>query len=161
LLDGAGALTEVLGGTSEQVDNAAEIGMEHTLGLTCDPVGGLVQVPCVERNATVSREGYQRLPDGIEGLRQALRLARQSDQDHARDWRRHEDQIQRDRPRRPRDQCYRNACECDRVLVAVIAHHPARPVHQERVHGDVASPRDVMPGHPENLVGVELLSRQR
>src|SRR5437867_2623285 len=79
LLDGAGALTEVLGGTSEQVDNAAEIGMEHTLGLTCDPVGGLVQVPCVERNATVSREGYQRLPDGIEGLRQALRLARQSD----------------------------------------------------------------------------------
>ena len=51
LLDGAGALTEVLGGTSEQVDNAAEIGMEHTLGLTCDPVGGLVQVPCIERNA--------------------------------------------------------------------------------------------------------------
>ncbi|MFB4202459.1 L-serine dehydratase 1 [wastewater metagenome] len=47
----AGALAEVLGGTPEQVENAAEIGMEHNLGLTCDPVGGLVQVPCIERNA--------------------------------------------------------------------------------------------------------------
>jgi L-serine dehydratase len=47
----AGALTEVMGGTPQQVENAAEIGMEHNLGLTCDPVGGLVQVPCIERNA--------------------------------------------------------------------------------------------------------------
>lgn len=47
----AGALAEVLGGTPEQVENAAEIGMEHNLGLTCDPIGGLVQVPCIERNA--------------------------------------------------------------------------------------------------------------
>ena len=50
----AGALTEVLGGTPAQVENAAEIGMEHNLGLTCDPVGGLVQVPCIERNAMAS-----------------------------------------------------------------------------------------------------------
>ncbi len=47
----AGALAEVLGGTPQQVENAAEIGMEHNLGLTCDPIGGLVQVPCIERNA--------------------------------------------------------------------------------------------------------------
>jgi len=47
----AGALCAVLGGTVEQVENAAEIGMEHHLGLTCDPVGGLVQIPCIERNA--------------------------------------------------------------------------------------------------------------
>jgi len=47
----AGALAEVMGGTPEQVENAAEIGMEHNLGLTCDPIGGLVQVPCIERNA--------------------------------------------------------------------------------------------------------------
>jgi len=47
----AGALAEVLGGTPRQVENAAEIGMEHNLGLTCDPVGGLVQIPCIERNA--------------------------------------------------------------------------------------------------------------
>ncbi|WP_018655814.1 L-serine ammonia-lyase [Actinomadura flavalba] len=46
----AAGLTEVLGGTPEQVENAAEIGIEHNLGLTCDPVGGLVQVPCIERN---------------------------------------------------------------------------------------------------------------
>jgi L-serine dehydratase len=46
----AGALAEVLGGTPEQVENAAEIGIEHNLGLTCDPVGGLVQIPCIERN---------------------------------------------------------------------------------------------------------------
>jgi L-serine dehydratase len=47
----AAGLTEVLGGTPEQVENAAEIGIEHNLGLTCDPIGGLVQIPCIERNA--------------------------------------------------------------------------------------------------------------
>jgi len=47
----AAGLAAVMGGTPEQVENAAEIGMEHNLGLTCDPVGGLVQVPCIERNA--------------------------------------------------------------------------------------------------------------
>ena len=46
----AGALCAVLGGNNQQIENAAEIGMEHNLGLTCDPVGGLVQVPCIERN---------------------------------------------------------------------------------------------------------------
>ncbi|MCP5100763.1 MAG: L-serine ammonia-lyase, partial [Chloroflexi bacterium] len=47
----AAALAEARGGTPQQVENAAEIGMEHNLGLTCDPVGGLVQIPCIERNA--------------------------------------------------------------------------------------------------------------
>ena len=50
----AGALVEYLGGTHHQVENAAEIGMEHNLGLTCDPIGGLVQIPCIERNAMAS-----------------------------------------------------------------------------------------------------------
>jgi L-serine dehydratase len=50
----AAGLTEVLGGTPAQVENAAEIAMEHHLGLTCDPIGGLVQVPCIERNAMAS-----------------------------------------------------------------------------------------------------------
>ncbi|MDQ7732102.1 L-serine ammonia-lyase [Halomonas sp. SpR1] len=50
----AAGLAEVLGGTPGQVENAAEIGLEHNLGLTCDPVGGLVQVPCIERNAIAS-----------------------------------------------------------------------------------------------------------
>ena len=62
----AGALAEVLGGTPEQVENAAEIGMEHNLGLTCDPVGGLVQVPCIERNAIASVKA-------INAARMALR----------------------------------------------------------------------------------------
>ena len=50
----AAGLAELLGGTPEQVENAAEIGIEHNLGLTCDPVGGLVQIPCIERNAVGS-----------------------------------------------------------------------------------------------------------
>ncbi|HEX9585020.1 MAG TPA: L-serine ammonia-lyase [Gammaproteobacteria bacterium] len=62
----AGALTEVLGGSPEQVENAAEIGMEHNLGLTCDPVGGLVQVPCIERNAIAAVKA-------INAARMALR----------------------------------------------------------------------------------------
>lgn len=47
----AGGLCAAMGGTPEQVEHAAEIGMEHNLGLTCDPVGGMVQIPCIERNA--------------------------------------------------------------------------------------------------------------
>ena len=56
----------VTGGTPEQVENAAEIGMEHNLGLTCDPVGGLVQVPCIERNAMAAVKA-------INAARMALR----------------------------------------------------------------------------------------
>ncbi|MBI3144898.1 MAG: L-serine ammonia-lyase, iron-sulfur-dependent, subunit alpha, partial [Pseudogulbenkiania sp.] len=62
----AGGLAEVMGGTPEQVENAAEIAMEHNLGLTCDPVGGLVQVPCIERNAMASVKA-------INAVRMALR----------------------------------------------------------------------------------------
>jgi len=47
----AAGLAAIMGCTNEQIENAAEIGMEHNLGLTCDPVGGLVQIPCIERNA--------------------------------------------------------------------------------------------------------------
>ncbi|WP_308809635.1 L-serine ammonia-lyase [Archangium lansingense] len=67
----AAALTEVMGGTPEQVENAAEIGMEHNLGLTCDPIGGLVQVPCIERNAMGSIKAIN-----------AARLALQGDGKH-------------------------------------------------------------------------------
>jgi L-serine dehydratase len=62
----AGALAAVMGGTPEQAENAAEIGMEHHLGLTCDPVGGLVQIPCIERNAIASVKA-------INAARMALR----------------------------------------------------------------------------------------
>ncbi len=52
----AAGLAEILGGTPAQVENAAEIAMEHHLGLTCDPIGGLVQVPCIERNAIAAAQ---------------------------------------------------------------------------------------------------------
>ena len=81
------ACAEVLGGTPEQVENAAEIGIEHNLGLTCDPVGGLVQIPCIERNAVGVGQGHHRRPAGAARRRQPPRLARQGDQDHAGDRR--------------------------------------------------------------------------
>ncbi len=62
----AGGLAEVLGGSPEQVENAAEIGMEHNLGLTCDPVGGLVQIPCIERNGMAAAKA-------VTAARMALR----------------------------------------------------------------------------------------
>jgi len=67
----AGALCAVLGGTPAQVENAAEIGIEHNLGLTCDPVGGLVQVPCIERNAIAAMKAIN-----------AARLALRGDGEH-------------------------------------------------------------------------------
>src|SRR4249919_2175812 len=67
----AAGLCAVLGGTPEQVENAAEIGIEHNLGLTCDPVGGLVQIPCIERNAIASVKAVN-----------AARLALQGDGEH-------------------------------------------------------------------------------
>jgi L-serine dehydratase len=62
----AAGLAEVMGGTPQQVENAAEIAMEHNLGLTCDPIGGLVQIPCIERNAIASVKA-------INAARMALR----------------------------------------------------------------------------------------
>ncbi|RCW46243.1 L-serine dehydratase [Halopolyspora algeriensis] len=62
----AAGLAEVLGGTPQQVENAAEIAMEHNLGLTCDPIGGLVQIPCIERNAVAAVQA-------ITAARMALR----------------------------------------------------------------------------------------
>ncbi|WP_339761257.1 L-serine ammonia-lyase, partial [Neisseria gonorrhoeae] len=55
----AGAYAEVIGGTPKQVENAAEMAMEHHLGLTCDPVGGLVQIPCIERNGIAAEKALK------------------------------------------------------------------------------------------------------
>jgi L-serine dehydratase len=67
----AGGLVAALGGTNEQVEYAAEIGMEHSLGMTCDPIGGLVQIPCIERNAV-----------GAVRAIHAARMAMQEDEEH-------------------------------------------------------------------------------
>lgn len=63
----AAGLCEVLGGTPQQVENAAEIGLEHNLGLTCDPVGGLVQVPCIERNAIAAMKAINATQMSLRG----------------------------------------------------------------------------------------------
>ena len=55
----AGAYAAVIGGTLEQIENAAEIAMEHHLGMTCDPVGGLVQIPCIERNGVAAEQAIK------------------------------------------------------------------------------------------------------
>jgi L-serine dehydratase len=78
----------VLGGTSEQVENAAEIGIEHNLGLTCDPVGGLVQIPCIERNAIAAVKAINAARMAIYGtgrhavsLDNAIRTMRETGRD--------------------------------------------------------------------------------
>ena len=63
----AGALAQIMGGSLDQVENAAEIGMEHNLGLTCDPIGGFVQIPCIERNAMASIKAVNAARMAING----------------------------------------------------------------------------------------------
>jgi L-serine dehydratase len=84
----AGGLAEVIGGNPLQVENAAEVGIEHNLGLTCDPIGGLVQIPCIERNAIASIKAINaaRLAlngDGIHkvSLDKAIRTMRDTGRD--------------------------------------------------------------------------------
>jgi L-serine dehydratase len=84
----AAGLAAALGGTNAQVENAAEIGLEHNLGLTCDPVGGLVQVPCIERNAIASVKAINAARLALHGdgrhlvsLDQAVATMRQTGRD--------------------------------------------------------------------------------
>ncbi len=84
----AAGLAEILGATPEQVENAAEIGLEHNLGLTCDPVGGLVQVPCIERNAIAAVKSINAAQMAMRGdgehlisLDQAIRTMRDTGAD--------------------------------------------------------------------------------
>jgi L-serine dehydratase len=84
----AGGLVAALNGSNERVENAAEIGMEHNLGLTCDPVGGLVQIPCIERNAMGSWKAINAARLAIRGdgehrvsLDQVINTMRQTGRD--------------------------------------------------------------------------------
>ena len=96
----AAGLCAVMGGTPEQVENAAEIALEHHLGMTCDPVGGLVQVPCIERNALGAVKAVTAASLAIKGdgkhfvpLDAAIETMRQTGM-------RHEREIQGNQPRR-------------------------------------------------------------
>ena len=84
----AAGLCEVIGGTVQQVENAAEIGIEHNLGLTCDPVRGLVQIPCIERNAVAANTAINAVRIAMLGngshivtLDQAIRTMEQTGED--------------------------------------------------------------------------------
>ncbi len=103
----AAGLCAALGGTNAQVENAAEIGMEHHLGMTCDPIGGLVQIPCIERNAfgavkAITAASLALRGDGTHkvSLDHVIGTMRQ----HRR---RHERQVQGDQPGWPRGEFYR------------------------------------------------------
>lgn len=84
----AAGLAQVMGGTNEQIENAAEIAMEHNLGLTCDPVGGLVQIPCIERNAMAATKAITAVRIALRGdgehrvsLDQVIETMRQTGED--------------------------------------------------------------------------------
>jgi L-serine dehydratase len=84
----AAGLTALLGGTTAQIENAAEIAIEHNLGLTCDPVGGLVQIPCIERNAVGAVKALNAASLAMHGdgthhvsLDQAIETMRQTGRD--------------------------------------------------------------------------------
>jgi len=86
----AAGLVAALGGSNEQIENAAEIGMEHNLGLTCDPIGGLVQIPCIERNTmgavkaiTAARLALQGDGTHIVSLDAVIETMRQTGRDMA------------------------------------------------------------------------------
>ena len=100
----AAGLASALNGSNEQIENAAEIGMEHNLGLTCDPVAGLVQIPCIERNAMGSVKAINAARLALRGdgshkvsLDQVIATMRQTGD-------RHVDDLQGNLARRPRGQ---------------------------------------------------------
>ena len=100
----AGGLAAALGGSNAQIENAAEIGIEHHLGMSCDPVAGLVQIPCIERNAMGAVKAINAASPGAARRRDAPGGARHGHQDDVRDGPRHDGEIQGDLARRPRRQ---------------------------------------------------------
>ncbi len=98
----AAGLVAALNGTNEQVENAAEIGMEHNLGLTCDPIAGLVQIPCIERNAMGAVKAINAARLAMRGDGTAQGVARPGDRYDAPDRARHECDLQGDEPGRTR-----------------------------------------------------------
>ena len=100
----AAGLCAALGGTNAQVENAAEIALEHHLGMTCDPIRGLVQVPCIERNGLGAIKAVAAASPRAPRRRHPRRAARRLHRDHAPDRPRHEREVQGNLHRRPRRQ---------------------------------------------------------
>ena len=91
----AGGLTAAIDGTNRQIEYAAEIGMEHNLGMTCDPIGGLVQIPCIERNAMGSVKAINACRIAMQRYRRAQSVARPGDRNHVSDRHGYAIEIQR------------------------------------------------------------------
>ena len=98
----AAGLAAFLGGSPAQVENAAEIAMEHHLGMTCDPIGGLVQIPCIERNAFGANKAVVAASLALRGDGIHRVTPRRGHRDHAPDRPRHAGEVQGDLPRWPR-----------------------------------------------------------
>ena len=108
----AGGLAEILGGTPQQVENAAEIAMEHSLGLTCDPIGGLGADPVHRTQRHLRRQGDQRRPYGAARRRHPPGQPRRGDRDDARHRDGHEREVQGDLDRWAGRQRSVNVVEC-------------------------------------------------
>jgi len=85
----AAGLVAALNGTNEQIENAAEIGMEHNLGLTCDPIAGLVQIPCIERNAMGANKAINAARLAMRGTAATGCRSIEGDRHHAADGQGH------------------------------------------------------------------------
>ena len=96
----AAGLAAALGGSNAQIENAAEIGIEHHLGMSCDPIGGLVQIPCIERNAMGAVKAINAASLALRGDGASPRPARRRHQDDVRDRARHDGEIQGNLARR-------------------------------------------------------------
>ena len=94
-------LTAALGGTDGQVEHAAEIAMEHNLGMTCDPIGGLVQIPCIERNAMGAAKAVHASRLALNESGSAQGLSRSGDPHHVSHRPRYAIALQGNQPRRP------------------------------------------------------------
>ena len=103
----AGGLAAALGGTNGQIEHAAEIAMEHNLGMTCDPIGGLVQIPCIERNAMGAVKAVHASRIAMNESGEPQGFARSGHPHHVSDRPRYAIALQRDQPRRPRAQHHR------------------------------------------------------
>ena len=111
----AGGLTAALGGTNGQIEHAAEIAMEHNLGMTCDPIGGLVQIPCIERNAMGAVKAVHASRIAHERTGRAQSLARPGHPHHVPHRPRHAIALQGNQPGR-------TCAQHHRVLKRVIRH---------------------------------------
>ena len=117
-------LTAALGGTNGQVEHAAEIGMEHNLGMTCDPIGGLVQIPCIERNAMGAVKAVHACAHGDERRGGAQGLARPGDSHHVPDRARYAIALQGDVPGRACSECHRVLTDWQEILTCPFCVFP-------------------------------------